>query len=155
MESVYIETSVPSYLTAKRNRDLIFIAHQELTKEWWDSRHRFELFISEIVFNEASQGDPDAAKRRLDSLVDIPLLTLTEESKVFAHQLIQRKLVPTKALADALHIAVAATSGMDYLLTWNCKHIANAVVRPKIETLCREMGMTPPVICTPEELLEV
>jgi predicted nucleic acid-binding protein len=154
MESVYIETSIPSYLTAKASRDLILVAHQELTKEWWETRNRFELFVSEVVLNEISLGDPDASNRRIDVITGIPLLELTEESKEFAHKLIRLNLVPKKALADALHIAIAATTGMDYLLTWNCKHIANAVTRPKIENLCRDMKISPPVICTPEELLE-
>jgi predicted nucleic acid-binding protein len=155
MESVYVETSIPSYLTAKASRDLVLVAHQELTKGWWEIRNRFELFISEVVLEEVSQGDPEAAKRRIEVITSIPLLELTEEAKEFAHKLIQLKLVPEKALADALHIAIAATTGMDYLLTWNCKHIANAITRPKIENLCRDMEMTPPVICTPEELLEI
>lgn len=155
METVYIETSIPSYLTAKASRDLILVAHQELTKEWWESRSRFELFVSEIVLNEISLGDQNAAEHRLEVIKDIPLLELTESAREFAHDLIRLNLVPKQALADALHIAIAATTGMDYLLTWNCKHIANAVTRPKIENLCREMEIIPPVICTPEELLEI
>jgi len=155
MESVYIETSIPSYLTAKASRDLILVAHQELTKEWWEARNHFELFVSEVVLNEISLGDPEAAKRRIDRIAGIPLLELTEESREFAHRLVRLNLVPEKALADALYIAIAATAGMDYLITWNCKHIANAVTRPKIENLCREMKIVPPVICTPEELLEI
>ena len=155
MEAVYIETSILSYLTAKANRDLIVVAHQEITKEWWETRNRFELFVSEVVLNEISLGDPDAAKRRIDVITGIPLLELTKESRNFAHKLIRLNLVPEKALADALHIAIAATTGMNYLLTWNCKHIANAITRPKIENLCRDMEITPPVICTPEELLEI
>jgi hypothetical protein len=154
METVYIETSIPSYLTAKASRNLIVVAHQELTKEWWETRHRFELFISEVVLNEISLGDPEAVKRRIDIVTDLSLLELTEKSRQFAHHLIRLNLVPQRALADALHIAIAATTSMDYLLTWNCKHIANATTRPKIEDLCREMNLTPPVICTPEELLE-
>jgi hypothetical protein len=155
METVYIETSIPSYLAAKGSRDLILAAHQEITKEWWENRNRFELFVSEIVLNEISLGDPDAAKRRTDIITDIPILELTDEARELAHRMIHLHLVPEKALADALHIAIAATTGMDYLLTWNCRHIANAVTRPYIENLCRDRGIIPPVICTPEELLEV
>lgn len=155
MESVYIETSIPSYLTAKGSRDLILAAHQQITEEWWENRNRFELFVSEIVLNEISLGDPEAAKRRTDVISDIPLLELTDEARELAHRIIHLRLVPEKALADALHIAIAAANGMDYLLTWNCKHIANAVTRPDIENLCRNMGIIPPVICTPEELSEI
>ncbi|WP_207787781.1 type II toxin-antitoxin system VapC family toxin [Candidatus Thiosymbion oneisti] len=134
---------------------MILVAHQELTKEWWENRNRFDLFISEVVLNEISLGDPEAAKRRIDVITGIPFLELTEGAKEFAYKLIRLNLVPEKALADALHIVIAATTGMDYLLTWNCKHIANAVTRPKIENLCRDMEITPPVICIPEELLEI
>jgi hypothetical protein len=155
METVYIETSIPSYLTAKGSRDLISAAHQQITKEWWENRNHFELFVSEIVLNEISPGDPEAAKRRTDVISDIPLPELTDEAGDLAHRMIHLRLVPEKAPADALHIAVAATGGMDYLLTWNCRHIANAVTRPDIENLCRNMGIIPPVICTPEELSEI
>lgn len=154
METVYVETSILSYLTARASKNLIVVAHQELTKEWWKTRHRFELFISEVVLNEILLGNPEAVKRRIDIITGLPLIELTEQSRQFAHHLIRLNLVPQKALADALHIAIAATTSMDYLLTWNCKHIANAVTRPRIENLCREMNMIPPVICTPEELLE-
>ena len=155
METVYIETSIPSYLTAKSSRDLIVVSHQELTREWWENRNHFELFVSEIVLNEISLGDPEAANRRTDAITGIPLLELTDEARYLAHKLIHLHMVPEKALADALHIAIAATTGMDYLLTWNCKHIANAVTRADIENLCRDMGIIPPVICTREELLEI
>jgi hypothetical protein len=111
--------------------------------------------VSEIVLNEISLGDPEAANRRIDAITGIPLLELTDEARYLAHKLIYLHMVPEKALADALHIAIAATTGMDYLLTWNCKHIANAVTRADIENLCRDMGIIPPVICTPEELLEI
>ncbi len=155
MENVYVETSIVSYLTARTSRDLVLAAHQQITQEWWQSRNRFSLFISEVVLNEVSRGNSEAAQSRIESIRGITLLELTENSKVFAHELIESRLVPEKALADALHIAVAATNGMDYLLTWNCKHIANAFTRPKIEDFCRNKELSPPTICTPEELLEV
>jgi hypothetical protein len=154
MDMVYLETSIISYLTAKPNRDLVFTAHQQITQEWWASRARFDLFVSEIVINEISQGDPLAAAKRLEAVADIMLLDLSEDAKRFAAELIHLKLVPEKALVDALHIGVAVFSGMHYLLSWNCKHIANAVVRPKIEAYCRASGLSVPTICTPEELLE-
>lgn len=149
---VYIETSIPSYLSAWRSRDLIVAANQEITKEWWDSREQFDLYISALVIQEAGAGDPVAAQKRLEQLDDIPELNLTEEVERFAEILIQKVPLPEKARIDALHIAVAALSGMDYLLTWNCTHIANAILRPKLEALCREFGYEPPTICTPQEL---
>jgi hypothetical protein len=149
---VYIETSIPSYLTAWRSRDLIVAANQEITKEWWDSREQFDLYISALVIQEAGAGNPTAAQKRLEQLDDIPELNITEEVENFAEILIQKVPLPEKARIDALHIAVAALSGMDYLLTWNCTHIANAILRPKLEAICREFGYEPPTICTPQEL---
>ena len=152
---VYIETSIPSYLTAWRNKDLIMAANQEITKEWWENRHLFDLYLSAFVIQEVSFGDPDAVKRRLLALSDIPEIEITEEIAIFAENLICKVPLPHKAKIDALHIAVATVGGMDYLLTWNCRHIANAVFRPKIESVCRELGYEPPTICTPQELLEI
>lgn len=149
---VYIETSIPSYLTAWRSRDLIVAANQKITKEWWDSREQFDLYISAFVIQEAGAGNPEAAQKRLEQLDDIPELNITEEVEMFAQVLIQKVPLPEKARIDALHIAVAALSGMDYLLTWNCAHIANAILRPKLEAICREFGYEPPTICTPQEL---
>jgi len=152
---VYIETSVPSYLTAWRSPDLVMAANQETTKEWWDHKEQFDLFVSALVIQEVSAGDPNAAKRRLEKLEDIPEVEVTEEVETFAGELLKRIPLPQKAKIDALHIAVATIGGMDYLLTWNCAHIANAILRPKIEALCREFGYEPPTICTPQELREV
>ena len=149
---VYIETSIPSYLTAWRSRDLIVAANQEITKEWWDSREQFDLYISALVIQEAGAGNLEAAQKRLEQLDDIPELSVTEEVERFADVLIQKVPLPEKARIDALHIAVATLSGMDYLLTWNCTHIANAILRPKLEAICREFGYEPPTICTPQEL---
>ncbi len=147
-----IETSIPSYLTAWRSRDLIMAANQEITKEWWENREQFDLYISALVLHEVAAGDPDAAQKRLEQLDDIPELDITEKAEEFADILIKKIPLPGKARLDALHIAVATLSGMDYLLTWNCSHIANAVLRPKIERICREFGYEPPTICTPQEL---
>ncbi|OQY12877.1 MAG: DNA-binding protein [Desulfobacteraceae bacterium 4572_19] len=150
---VYIETSIPSYLTAWRSRDLIMAANQEMTKEWWDNREQFALYISALVILEVGAGDPAAAKKRLEHLNNIPELDMPENAENFAEVLIRKVSLPKKAKVDALHIAVATLSGMDYLLTWNCSHMANAVLRPKIDAVCREFGYDPPVICTPQELM--
>ena len=149
---VYIETSIPRYLSAWRSRDLILAANQEITKEWWDNREQYDLYISALVIQEAEAGDPVAAQKRLEQLDDIPELNITEEVERFAEILIQKVPLPEKVRIDALHIAVATLSGMDYLLTWNCTHIANAILRPKLEAVCREFGYEPPTICTPQEL---
>ena len=153
--SVYIETTIPSYLTAWRSPELVMAANQEATRKWWDeSRIKFELFIPELVISEVSSGDPDAVKRRMEALEDLPELELTDQAEILAAKLLVGAALPQKAKADALHIAVATVHGMDYLLTGNCTHIANAIMRPKIELICRVAGYEPPVICTPPELVE-
>ena len=153
--SVYIETTIPSYLTAWRSPGLVMAANQEATRSWWDtSRPKYELFISQLVTDEASSGDPEAAKRRLAIIDDLPELDISEQAEALAAQLLASAALPEKAKTDALHIAVATVHGIDYLLTWNCKHIANAALRPKIESVCRAAGYEPPIICTPLELME-
>ena len=152
---VYLETTIVSYLTARPSRDLITAAHQQITQQWWQTqRARFDLFVAPPVMQEAQAGDPDAAARRIVALQGIPLLTLSEEAAGLAQALIEPGPLPANAVVDALHIAIATVNGMHYLLTWNCTHIANAAIRSDIEDVCRARGYEPPVICTPEELLE-
>ncbi len=151
---VYLETTIISYLTAKPSRDLIIAAHQELTHEWWEKRRKyFDLFVSQLVIQEASAGDKDAAKKRLSVLASIPLLELNENVTSLAGDLIKEKALPKKAVEDALHIAIAITHGVDYILTWNCKHIANAEKQHSITTTCHKKDFEAPIICTPEELM--
>lgn len=152
---VYLETSVVSYLAARPSRDLVTAAHQQLTHSWWDKRRsEFDLFVSPAVLQECSAGDADAAKRRMEIVNAIPLLDPSTEVTAFAEELIAGVPLPPKAATDALHIAFAVINGLDFLLTWNCTHIANASVRKRIEVFCRTRGFEVPVICTPEELLE-
>ena len=153
--SVYIETSIISYLTARLSNDLRVAANQKTTIEWWENRRLdFDLFVSEFVLTEAGFGDPVIAKKRLEIIADLSELLVDDSAKMLVKILISQKAIPLKAEIDAYHIAVAAVNGIDYLLTWNCKHIANAVMRPKIETICRQQGFEPPTICTPQELME-
>ena len=152
---IYLETTIPSYLTAWPSRDLIIAAHQQITQQWWQTRSaEFELFVSQIVLSEASAGDKDSAVRRLAVLESLPVLEQTEAVTAFAQELMERVPFPEKAAIDALHVAMAVVNGMDYMLTWNCTHIANAALRSRIEAICRAHEYDPPVICTPEELLE-
>lgn len=152
---VYLETTIASYLTAWPSRDLVMAANQETTREWWANRKdAFELFVSQTVIKESTAGDPDAANRRLEFLKPFPRLDITEEVESLAAKLIADVPLPPKAQADALHIAVAAVNKMNYLLTWNCTHIANATLRSRIEAVCRSQGYEPPVVCTPQEMLE-
>ncbi|MEM6406664.1 MAG: type II toxin-antitoxin system VapC family toxin [Pseudomonadota bacterium] len=153
--AVYIETSVVSYLTARRSHDIRIAFQQNITADWWElRRHDFELFVSEFVITEAARGNEEAAAKRLAIIQEMTELETSDAATVLASALIDKGSLPAKAQIDAFHIAVAATHGLDFLLTWNCKHIANAVMRPEIERICREMGFEPPVICTPNELLE-
>ncbi len=152
---VYLETTIISYLTARPSRDLVMAANQETTHEWWIGRRReFDLYVSQLVFEEAIAGDSEAARKRIEVLQPITRLDITDPVTLLGKRLVVGVPLPAKARADALHIAVAAVNGLDYLLTWNCAHIANAVMRPRIEKTCRAMGYEPPVICTPQELLE-
>lgn len=126
MAKVYLETSFVSYLVARRSRDLIVAARQQLTNDWWDyERPKYELFASEVVLQEARLGDANEIEKRLQALADLPILTTTGLAAQFANDLMVKGIVPAKAARDALHIAVATLNGMDYLLTWNFKHIAN------------------------------
>jgi hypothetical protein len=151
---VYVETTIVSYLTARASRDLVAAAHQELTQEWWaDHRHRFDLFVSDLVILEASKGDSSAAQRRIDELSGIPVLGLTEAARELARLFLQRKLIPEKAVEDAFHVAIATVQGMNFLFTWYCKHIANAEVRERLEAACLMLGYQMPTLCTPEQLM--
>jgi predicted nucleic acid-binding protein len=149
---VYVETTVISYLAASPSRDIVVAGHQETTTAWWSRRDRFELFVSQAVIEEASRGNAGAAARRLAFLEGIPVLGLNAEIDAIANQLLKASVIPAKARIDAIHIAVAAINRMEYLVTWNLTHIANAAIRGKIEQACRDAGLPAPVICTPEEL---
>ncbi|NQT36597.1 MAG: type II toxin-antitoxin system VapC family toxin [Planctomycetes bacterium] len=151
----YIETTVISYLTAWPSRDVVIAGHQQITREWWQNAvDRFELVASQLVVDEASAGDPDAASERLAALNSVTLLDATDEALELARQLIEAGAIPEKAAEDAAHIAVAVTNGVEFMVTWNCRHIANASMRSRIESVCRNAGYEPAIICTPDELME-
>jgi predicted nucleic acid-binding protein len=153
---VYVETSVISYLTARPTNDLRAMANQAATVEWWETqRSKYDLVISEFVLAEASLGHPEAAGRRLAAIMGLMELQATEEVRALGEQFVKREALPEKAEMDAYHVAIAAVNGIEYLLTWNCTHIANAHTRPKIESVCRALGYEPPIICTQDELTEV
>jgi hypothetical protein len=149
---VCVETTIPSYLTAWPRRNLVRAAHQQVTREWWANRGAFELYVSRLVVHECDAGDPQAAAEPLAVLAGVPLLEATPEAAALAEALVREVPLPDCAAADALHIAIAAVHGMNYLLTWNCTHIANVTLRPRIEAVCRASGYEPPLVCTPEEL---
>ena len=150
---VYVETSIISYLASRPSRDYIVLARQEITREWWrSSRPIYDIFVSSLVESEAMAGDQDAAKRRLKIMQNIPGLALSKPATDLAKFLVKSGAVPAIAKEDALHIALAAVHGMDFLITWNCTHIANASIRRKIIKVIETNGYECPTICTPEEL---
>ena len=156
MASVYLETSIIGYLASRPGADIIFAANQLMTTEWWnDHRARFDLFASQAVVDECSAGDPVAAQERLAFLDGIPILAITAATQKLAQELIRHVGLPVKAAVDAIHIATAALNKIDYLLTWNCKHIANPAFRRKIEDVLDAASLCSPVICTPQEILNV
>ena len=151
---LYVETTIVSYLVARPSRDMIAAAHQRLTQEWWRVRRkRFTLYCSQLVVREATAGDRRAAQRRLAIIRDIPLLDINDLATRIARALLDEGAISKKATEDALHVALAAAHGMEYLLTWNCKHIANAEIRAGVAAVCHTHECEPPVICTPEELM--
>lgn len=156
MKKVYIETSIVSYLTARPSGNLIAAAWQKTTMSWWETqRNRFKLYISEVVIKESGREDKSAAARRLKALEDIDILQLDETSVKLSKILIAEGGIPEKALNDSLHIAISAVQGMDFLLTWNCKHIDNAEIKPKLRNIIRGYGYQCPEIATPVELIGV
>ncbi len=129
--------------------------HQQITRDWWQKRRPvFHVVASQLVMQEARSGDEKAARYRLELAEGLELLEVNEESLELAQALVERGPLPLTAAGDALHIAISVTNGVEYLLTWNCKHLANASMRTAIDNLCRSEGYEPSIICTPEELME-
>jgi hypothetical protein len=152
---IHLETTIPSYLASKPSRDVVVAAHQQVTWDWWSLRRkRFDLFGSQLVLDEAGKGDKKAAAHRLAFLSDVLLLDITDDVVGLAEAILSSGVIPVESATDAAHIAVAAVHGMDFLLTWNCAHSANAAIRRDLHRVCEEKGFSLPVLCTPEELLE-
>lgn len=153
-ETVYIETSILGHLTARPTDNLILAANIKITQDWWnDFRGSFVLYASEVVEDEAARGDQEIAARRLNLLQSLMLLELTEEALELAQAFLNQSNLPSKASNDALHIALATVYGLDYLLTWNCKHMANAKIQRKLSQISSKLGYVLPIICTPYELI--
>ena len=155
-KQVYLETTIVSYLTARHGRDLIRAARLEITREWWHERKGdFDIYISQFVLDEAAQGDREAAAERLKLLEGLPLLEANDPVVDLGEALTGKGVLPAKAATDALHIAVATVHEMDILLTWNCKHLANAEMLVGVVRLLRDQGYETPIVCTPDELMGV
>jgi len=154
MEKVYIETTIPSYVTARFSRDIVIAARQQISREWWETeRFRYDLYISEIVIAECQMGDPEAAKRRLDLISGIKILKLIDDINMLAGEYIKLLDIPEKASLDAYHLAFAVISEMDYLLTWNCSHMAQGEIISKLRSFNRKNGLFEPILLTPDELM--
>jgi hypothetical protein len=152
---IFLETTIPSYVTARPSRDMLQISHQQLTREWWDTRRQaHQLFTSQLVLDEAAIGDPAKAAERLAVLSQAVLLDLTPAALDFTHDIIQSRILPGDAGVDAAHIAIATAHEMDILLTWNCRHIANAANQHPLQRLAGASGLRLPIICTPDQLME-
>lgn len=155
-ETIYLETTIISYYTSRPSNDIMVLAKQRITEQWWKNNlNKFDVYISEAVFEEISEGDPDAALKRLNVVNTIPSLEITDDVKNVYKIYMKRLQIPDKALRDAIHIAIASVHSIDYLVTWNCKHIANGEIIKKLISINIELGLSIPVIVTLEELMEV
>ena len=155
MARAYLDTTIPSYLAAYPSRDLVTAAHQQITHEWWrNAGERFALHISEIVEREISRGDPEAAERRKKIVVDLPVLPMNEDVRRLTRRYHDDLGLPEDAEADVLHIAFCVAYEIDYLVTWNCDHLANGEVMKRLQELNQGMGAFSPLMVTPEELME-
>lgn len=153
-ETIYIETSIIGYLTARSTKNLIIAGNIEITRDWWQNRYNdFDLYISQVVLDEVARGDAEIALRRLQILDGFPLVELNQAVRDLSKQFLLQSNLPPKASDDAVHIAAATVHGLDYLLTWNCKHIANAQIQKKLAQISANFGYELLVICTPYELL--
>jgi hypothetical protein len=153
MPNVYLETTIPSYLASRPSRDLVVAAHQQVTHDWWTrAKDSFEIFVSEAVLDEIRAGDPALASRRLGFVEDLPVLASREEVETLTRLYSEQLGLPLRARADLVHIAFAVSYRLDYLLTWNCKHIANGHVIRRLYSINAQIEKTTPIIVTPEEL---
>lgn len=155
MESVYLETTVLSYLVSLPSRDIVIAGHQQTTQDWWaDRKNAFQCFISQVVLDEIGAGDPSEVKKRRSVADTLNLLAVTQDAEKLTEAIMKSRVLPPKAVRDAAHIAVASVHSVEFLLTWNCKHLANAQIAKRIAAICKSSGFQMPIICTPLELLE-
>ena len=155
MDTIYIETTVVGHITGRLHTDPSIAYRQIITRKWWATAPaRYHCFVSQLTIDECSDGDPDAANERLDLIKGIELVEPSDEVGVLAELLVVRLAVPASEARDALHIAIAAVNRIQFIVTWNFKHILNPHMQTKIANTCREGGFDSPVICTPQQLLE-
>jgi hypothetical protein len=154
MESVYLETTFISYLVARPSRDLLVAAHQQITQDWWANRRgEFACSVTQVVIDEASVGDATEVQKRLAIIGGLPTLAITDDANALTKAIMAAGILPPHVVRDAAHVAVAAVHAVDYLLTWNCRHLANAQIARRIAVVCEKLGRKMPIICIPEELM--
>ena len=154
--TVYIETTIVGHLASRLPNDVVVMGQMLVTRQWWnESRQDFDTFISELVMQEVSQGDAGAAAERLEMIASIPLAPIVDSARQLAAALIAQHGLPENAKVDALHLAICASNGIDYLLTWNCRHLANATRQRALGEICKASGYNAPLICTPQQLKEL
>lgn len=153
--TVYVETSVVSYLVAKPARDIVIAGRQQVTRDWWDmARRQYRLVVSDAVIREAKAGNPDMARTRLLVLDELDMVRTSPSVERLARQLIDARAIPDRAIADAVHVATAVANGVDYLVSWNFRHIAGAQARKRIDAACVRAGFSPVILCSPDQLME-
>jgi len=154
MESVYLETTFLSYLVARPSRDVIVAGHQQTTQDWWANRRAlFQCSVSQVVIDEASVGDPAEVQKRAAIIAGLLILEVTADAESLTQAILAANILPQHAFPDAAHVAVSAVHAVDFLLTWNCKHLANAQIARRIALVCEKLGHKMPIICTPDELM--
>jgi len=154
METVYIETTIVSYLVANPSRDSILAAHQQLTRQWWqDERQRYQCVTSSEVLREASLGDAGMSRRRAEALAGLTVLKVEDSARELARAILANRLLPPAATSDAIHAVVAAQNRVDILLTWNCRHLANPHLLAKLRAFMAVRGLVLPEVCTPIEIV--
>jgi hypothetical protein len=152
--TVYLESSVISYLTARPSKNGLQAERQRLTQLWWRKlRPQFDCYVSDTVIEEICEGELMMAKKRMGAIKNFPRLAVSDDATKLANEILKRGYLPPKAATDAVHVAVAVDGGMDFLLTWNCTHIANAQVERQVAQICAAHEYEFPVICTPEQLM--
>lgn len=153
-QTLYLETTVPGYYTSRLSRDVIVLAHQQMTKNWWKHRiSEFEIYVSPVVIEEISRGDKEQVEERLKAIAEFYVLEATDEVEQLAETYMEKLKLPSSVIRDAAHLAFACAYELDYLLTWNCAHIANAEIRHHLAVINMQLGVQTPTICTPEELM--
>ena len=152
--TLYMESTIPSYLVSRSSRDVVIAGHQQLTRDWWETRrNRFDIFVSQLVIDEISAGDATASSARMEIVRALRMLEITKEVNTLSVRLLASGIIPRRAAVDAAHIALSAVHSIDFLLTWNCTHIANAEIAKRIAEICSKHGFDCPIICTPQELM--